>query len=267
MKIQEISKFLNVNHETVRMYRQKGLLKPIRNPRNGYYEYTTEDLFSLFFIRKLRGANLSLQSISQIFAQESVTDMLDNIDQEITGLENQIRILERKLDTLTRTRSHLAECSLAQGEVTIMKAADAKYDIIDFNDVNDRQLRPWLEQPDLCTLSLCIRKELLNQDLTGEPLPASPGFGTYKNIIDKHQLPLIDTMSICPKGTYLSCLVQLDDLTLVPSAKILPLQEYARTHGLAFVSNTTAFLISIDRRQEPMNYLFRLRVRVEQQPT
>lgn len=246
------------------MYRQRGLLKPIQNPRNGYYEYTDDDLFSLFFIRKLRGANLSLRTISQIFAQESVTDMLDDIDQEITGLEHQIRTLERKLDTLTRTRSHLAECSLAQDEVITMKSEDAKYDIINFGNINEPRLKPWLEQPDLCTVSLCIRKELLNQDLTGEPIPACPGFGTYKKIIDKHRLPLLETMSVCPKGTYLSCLIQLDNLTLVPPEKIRPLQEYARARGLTFVSNTTAFLISIDRRQEKMKYLFRLRVCVEE---
>lgn len=263
MKIHEISKLLNVNHETVRMYRKKGLLKPVRNPKNGYYEYTDDDLFSLFFIRKLRGANLSLHTISQIFAPKSISDILDDIDREIIGLKNHLKALERKLDTLTRTRSHLAECTFAQSEVTIMEAADAKYDIIDFQNTDETQLKPWLEQPDLCTLSLCIKKELLNQELTGEPLPISPGLGTYKKIIDRHRLPLPDTISVCPKGTYLSCLAELDNLTSIPAEKLLPLQEYARTHGLTFVSNTTAFLICIDRSSKQTKYLFRIRICVE----
>ena len=264
MKIHEISNFLNVNHETVRMYRKKGFLKPERNPANGYYEYTDDDLFSLFFIRKLRGANLSLHKISQIFASKSVSNMLDDMDQEITGLKNQIKTLERKLDTLTRTRSHLAECTFAQGEVTITEATDAKYDMIDLQNTDNEHLKPWLEQPDLCTISLCIKKELLNQELTGEPIPVSPCLGTYKKIIDRHQLPLLNTMSVCPKGTYLSCLVELDNPTSIPAEKLLPLQEYAKSHGLTFVSNTTAFLISIDRSSRQTKYLFRIRICVEQ---
>lgn len=263
MKIHEISKFLNVHHETVRMYRKKGLLKPERNPENGYYEYTDDDLFSLFFIRKLRGANLSLHTISQIFAPKSVSNMQDNIDREIIGLKNQIKTLERKLDTLTRTRSHLAECNFDQSEVTIMEATDAKHDIIDLQNADNEHLKPWLEQPDLCTLSLCIKKELLNQELTGEPIPASPGFGTYKKIIDRYQLPLLNTMSVCPKGIYLSCLAELDNLTSIPAEKLQPLQEYAKKHGLTFVSNTTAFLISIDRSSRQTKYLFRIRICVE----
>lgn len=259
MKIQEISKILNINHETVRMYRQKGLLKPVRNPKNGYYEYDSDDLFSLFFIRKLRGANISLPAITKIFASESVTDMVSSFDAEIAGVESQIKALERKLDTLTRTRRHLAECSFETNEVTTINVADAKYDIIDFQSPEDALLRPWLDQPDLCTLSLCIKKECLNQPPTKEPVPAAPGFGTYKKIVDKHRLPLSETMSVCPKGLYLSCLIELDNLTLIPAEKLLPLQEYARTNKLRFTSNTTAFLISIDRHARQTTYRFRLR--------
>ena len=55
MKINELAKLSGLNSETIRKYRERGLLKPVRNPENGYYEYSWPDFLNLLYIRKLRG--------------------------------------------------------------------------------------------------------------------------------------------------------------------------------------------------------------------
>ena len=62
MKINELAKMSNVNAETIRMYRNKGLLAPRQN-ENGYYEYSMEDLQALLHVRKLRSMNVSLGAV------------------------------------------------------------------------------------------------------------------------------------------------------------------------------------------------------------
>lgn len=57
MKIHELAHLSGVNPETIRMYRQKGLLHPARLA-NGYFDYSACNLYELMFVRKLRGANL-----------------------------------------------------------------------------------------------------------------------------------------------------------------------------------------------------------------
>ena len=43
MKIRELSKLSFVNPETIRVYRNKGMLRPQRDIQNGYYDYSIED--------------------------------------------------------------------------------------------------------------------------------------------------------------------------------------------------------------------------------
>jgi len=55
MKIHELAHLSGVNPETIRMYRQKGLLHPARLA-NGYFDYSACNLYELMFVRKLRGS-------------------------------------------------------------------------------------------------------------------------------------------------------------------------------------------------------------------
>lgn len=263
MKIQQLADHLYLNPETVRMYRKKGLLKPVKNPKNGYYEYSESDLFRLFFIRKLRGANLSLQTITQIFDQRSIAQMVDHFSQEVLDIEHQIRLLERKLDTLKRSRDHLAECSSFGYQITIIESKDTKYDILDFLNCDDPRLKHWLKQPDLCTISLCVKKELLNRETLPAMLPVTIGVGTYLNVIKKNRLPVFEPLSVCPKGEYLSALIELDSLSGIPHDTILPFLAYARCHNYRFISNTTAFLVRIEHQQNNTRFIFRIRAQIE----
>ena len=50
MKIHELAHLSGVNPETIRMYRQKGLLHPARLA-NGYFDYSACNLYELMFVR------------------------------------------------------------------------------------------------------------------------------------------------------------------------------------------------------------------------
>ena len=69
MKIHELAHLSGVNPETIRMYRQKGLLHPARLA-NGYFDYSACNLYELMFVRKLRGANLGLETIASFYAED-----------------------------------------------------------------------------------------------------------------------------------------------------------------------------------------------------
>ena len=49
MKIHELAHLSGVNPETIRMYRQKGLLHPARLA-NGYFDYSACNLYELMFV-------------------------------------------------------------------------------------------------------------------------------------------------------------------------------------------------------------------------
>lgn len=54
--------------EVVRYYTRIGLIQPRRNRRNGYKEYSSEDIARLIFIRKAKSLGYTLKEISEILA-------------------------------------------------------------------------------------------------------------------------------------------------------------------------------------------------------
>ena len=105
MKIHELARLSGVNPETIRMYRQKGLLHPTRLA-NGYFDYSACNLYELMFVRKLRGANLGLETIASFYAEDGQAGALRSMKQEIRALEESIRELEQRKKQLMSTLGH-----------------------------------------------------------------------------------------------------------------------------------------------------------------
>ena len=78
MKTNTLSNLSGVNAETIRKYRDRSLLRPACNPENGYYEYSQADFLNLLYIRKLRGANLSIDSIVGTYVCEESESLRQN---------------------------------------------------------------------------------------------------------------------------------------------------------------------------------------------
>ena len=106
MKINELAKLSGLNAETIRKYRERGLLKPARNPENGYYEYSWPDFLNLLYIRKLRGAHLSLDAIEATCRSGDAESLLQGYRETIANLEKQIRDLKRREMMLSITARH-----------------------------------------------------------------------------------------------------------------------------------------------------------------
>ena len=77
MKINELSKITFIHPETIRMYRNMGLLHP-KKLENGYYDYSTQDFVSLVYLRKLRVYNFSIEEIQE-YEASSYQDLLQTL--------------------------------------------------------------------------------------------------------------------------------------------------------------------------------------------
>ena len=62
-----VAKRTGVPAHTVRWYLRQKLLRPRRNPRNGYYEFTGDDLKALNFVRRAKALGFTLKEIASIF--------------------------------------------------------------------------------------------------------------------------------------------------------------------------------------------------------
>ena len=68
MKAIELSRLTGTSVHTIRYYQRVGLLKVPRNRSNGYHEFSAQHAGLLAFIRRSRGAGLSLAQIRTFIA-------------------------------------------------------------------------------------------------------------------------------------------------------------------------------------------------------
>ena len=68
-QVKQLARLCKVPVDTVRHYTRIGLLKPDRDPVNGYYQYRISDSRRLDFIKKAKSLGYSLKEIEHILAE------------------------------------------------------------------------------------------------------------------------------------------------------------------------------------------------------
>ena len=99
MKVQQLAEATRTSPDTVRYYVRIGLLKPKKNPVNGYKEFNLDDRQRLSFISRARDLGFSLADIQQIFEKADQGDSPCPVVREI--IEERLIEVKRKLDDMT----------------------------------------------------------------------------------------------------------------------------------------------------------------------
>ena len=97
MTVGELAKLSKVTTETIRHYTDKGLLRPKRNPKNGYKMYREADIMRLRFIRQAKQLGFTLTEVGQILShadqgKSPCPDVRDIVQTRIK--ENRLRLDE-----------------------------------------------------------------------------------------------------------------------------------------------------------------------------
>jgi DNA-binding transcriptional MerR regulator len=85
-----------INSKAIRYYARIGLLHPVRNPANGYREYTDSDVSRARLIRKAQLLGLTLEDVQTLLAEASSEASADKELRRIVinrSLENQQQLL------------------------------------------------------------------------------------------------------------------------------------------------------------------------------
>ena len=263
MKINELAKLTGLNAETIRKYRDRGLLKPKCSPDNGYYEYSFFDLLNLLYIRKLRGANLSLDAIASTYSGGDPDSLLASYRETIDALDEQIKMLTRRRRMLMLSYRHYERDAAVSEAVRVIESFGDKYDCYLNGEISDPMLKSWIENIDLLTLVVGIERRYFEQEELPERVPIRIGLGTYGTILEENGLPLPVCYQRFPKGQYASFFLVVEDLDSIPGEALRPVRDYLRGEGLRPVSDTTAYLYRVDEQDGTMRFIFCTRIQVE----
>lgn len=98
MRVAQLARAAAVSSETVRHYTELGLLRPGREPHNGYQNYSAQDLQRLRFIARARRLGFSLKDVQLILARSEA------------GAEHCGEVRELLGERLQALQAHIDEC-------------------------------------------------------------------------------------------------------------------------------------------------------------
>lgn len=106
MNIKKVSEQLEITPDTIRYYERIGLVPPINRNKNGVRDFTDLDIQRLNFIKCMRHAGLSIESLHEYMHLYSLND-----DRTIPArkkiLEEEVEKLDKRIASLQETRAYL----------------------------------------------------------------------------------------------------------------------------------------------------------------
>lgn len=94
MTIKEVSTKLDITPDTLRFYEKEGLIGPIQKTSGGIRNYTEHDLARIQFIKCMRGADVSIQTLKLYVTLYDQGDSTKPQRREILEKERQNLILK-----------------------------------------------------------------------------------------------------------------------------------------------------------------------------
>ena len=117
VKIAEVSKLYDISADTLRYYERVGLIPPIQRNTGGIREYSEDDLKRIEFVKCMRRAGLSIDSLVTYFellddgeeTYEERHELLlaekQKIEQRISEMQTSLDLLNRKIEGYEKRRS------------------------------------------------------------------------------------------------------------------------------------------------------------------
>lgn len=106
MNIKKVSEQLGISSDTIRYYERIELVPPISRDKNGVRNFTDIDIQRLDFIKCMRHAGLSIESLHEYMHLYSLND-----DRTIPArkriLEEEAKKLDERIASLQETRAYL----------------------------------------------------------------------------------------------------------------------------------------------------------------
>ncbi|MBE7005341.1 MAG: MerR family transcriptional regulator [Ruminococcaceae bacterium] len=264
MKINELARISHVNPETIRMYRNKGMLFPSQG-ENGYFEYSWDDLQNLLYIRKLRGLNLSLNTIARTYDRQDVEGIMADFRSEYDKLTSQLDELARQQFMLQVTMEHYQSYQKNMDGVLPVHVPDDRYDVLFEGEGAERLgMGDWLNNIDLFTQGMQIPEEYLRGERLPERVPVRLTIGTYRLILEGNGVAVPPEAVCVPRGLYLTARVERRGDT-IDGRQLQSLLDYAREHTYALTGESTAFLFRVSRDRDGLCFSYRVRLRVAEE--
>lgn len=249
---------LGMTPETIRHYREMGILRP-KVRENGYYDYTVDDALTALLTREMRAYDMPLEFIKESYEAGNIAAYNRLLEEREAALHQQLERIKLELVRMQETRVY-ASCGLRilngveefDGPPTWAVSAGNRKE----GFLSDCDLAAWVERFPFTYVSATIPLEDLQQKRGSEPYDIQIGCGALIHYVNMFRLPLAGRAFYQPGGHFIRTCIKTRDILSVTPEDIAPLHEYAQKKGYRFASCTGGRLLFIENAlTEPSYYL------------
>lgn len=262
MNINELATMTSTPKDTIRVYREKGLLHPARNENNKYFVYGIKDLCTLLFIKKMRYFKLSLTKIKSLLNGSCPYSFLNEYDQQIHLLEHEKQKIQEQINHLKIAKRFLNATLQQVNEISEIEFSTYRYDLYPslLPKEEESNYDCMLKDSSIYINTIHLTKEsLLDESL--KELPIHIGLGIDDSILNHYNISIPPNPIVFSPGTYLVTMVRLESLSSLSRAAIAPLLRYADENQFTIIGGITSFLAYIDNSDGAFYYRVRVPVR------
>lgn len=262
MKVQEIASLFHLNKQTIRYYRDQGLLKP-KQKENKYFDYNINDLCLLYHILYLRNTNFTIDEIrSQCNDLEYYQyDRLEAAKKHIDELDLQIQKLLYTKNAIKKTIEYRQNRLQHLNKVEFVPQCEGLYYLKeDYFKLYPNELDRLLNCCSTYQSLIIPLYDFLDSSVTIYHPIYAIGF-TESNY------QIVDTLKNCNIKVYqkivhhqpaLRFLLNLNDISALSASLFEPVKIYAQENNFQFCNDITSIILTVANEPEFTFYvLFR----------
>jgi len=257
--IHALTNSIGVTAETVRHYREIGLLHPtVRD--NGYYDYSVDDALTTLLARELRSYDLRLSQTRDYFKSGTLKQYLDMLEARQEKLEHRLELLNLEIKRMQETRVY-ASCGVRildgieefDGPATWAIGALSRAGGLRVG--RGKLLRRWTEHLPFTYISATITLAELADRKEG-PYALEVGAGALCHYVDEFNLPLPDDAYFQPGGHFIRTCIAVEDILSIGPQNLAHMHRYVEEHGYVYASCTGCRLMFIENAgRRPLYYV------------
>lgn len=260
---QMISK-LGVTRQMLRYYESYGLIDPKRE-ENGYRRYSDLDGFQILRTKVMQSLQVSVQDIRERIEANDLSARLELLRQSEQLLQEQIHILQARLERVRVHRQFVEDALFSNNEITEKET----YGIYKLSmlgegvqDVGDDIAKQWLEHLPIAEIGWLIpwNEQAILSDAV---LPAQLGLEVLPELAEKHLLHVEKPVCFFPAGYSVRMMMSLQDPFYPRGAQLMPLYQYCKRKGYRVISDISGRYSGSDLVNGQIQYFFSARVLVE----
>ncbi len=263
--IGRLAEQIGISTDTIRYYRDLGLLHPKRC-ENGYFEYMPSDALTVLYTRELRGNDLPLKTIRSSFENMKLDTYYNTLSENERRLSHDIEMMLLELERIRETQKYIS-CGmrlLRDGVTEVYEGSDT-WTICTFDSegFHDGSLMVWTENFPFSYVVIKISLDELQRRRGADPFLISVGCGALDKYVRRLNLPLGKYAVLHPAANYVRACITLRDPFSITSNDIRPLSDYAAAHALRFTDCIGARLLFIEDFYRCPLYYFMIWARVD----